>query len=385
VAPFGSPVVIDWDGMVVLFSTLHDAGFRVVGPTVRNGAIVLDELASPDDLPVGVRDVQESGTYRLDDRQDGAAFGHTVGPQSWRRFLTPPRELLWSATRSGGTLSFDAATSERNSGGEDRYAFVGVRACDLRAIAIEDLVFSKGADPDPRYASRRASAFIIAVNCAEPGGTCFCTSMGTGPRAGDGFDLCLTEIVRGHHRFVVDTGSESGAELIASVPHRPAEPADTEEAESLVQEATTRMGRRLEADGLRDLLAATLEHPRWDDVAERCLSCANCTLVCPTCFCSTVEDATDLTGDRTERWRRWDSCFTAEFSYLHGGSVRSSTRARYRQWLTHKLGTWHDQFGTSGCVGCGRCITWCPVGIDLTMEVAALRVEPTLAGQEDTR
>jgi ferredoxin len=86
-----------------------------------------------------------------------------------------------------------------------------------------------------------------------------------------------------------------------------------------------------------------------------------------------VTDTTDLTGAVSERTRVWDSCFTASFSYVHGGSVRATIRSRYRQWLTHKLATWFDQFGTSGCVGCGRCITWCPVGIDITEEAAAIR------------
>ncbi|MBF0393567.1 MAG: 4Fe-4S dicluster domain-containing protein, partial [Alphaproteobacteria bacterium] len=115
------------------------------------------------------------------------------------------------------------------------------------------------------------------------------------------------------------------------------------------------------------------EHPRWDEVAKRCLTCGNCTMVCPTCFCTTVDDVTDLGGTRTERVRSWDSCFTLDFSYIHGGSVRNEGSSRYRQWITHKLSSWHDQFGSSGCVGCGRCITWCPVGIDITEEVGAIR------------
>jgi hypothetical protein len=94
-------------------------------------------------------------------------------------------------------------------------------------------------------------------------------------------------------------------------------------------------------------------------------------LVCPTCFCSTVEDTTDLSGEVATRTRVWDSCFTLGHSYIHGGSVRPTTATRYRQWLTHKLDTWWDQFGTSGCVGCGRCTTWCPAEIDLLAEVPA--------------
>src|SRR6185295_19043097 len=132
-------------------------------------------------------------------------------------------------------------------------------------------------------------------------------------------------------------------------------------------------GRRMDTADIKELLYRNQEHPRWDDVADRCLGCANCTLACPTCFCGSVEDVSDLSGDTAERWRRWDSCFTLDHSYLHGGSVRASIRSRYRQWLTHKVASWIDQFGTSGCVGCGRCITWCPVGIDITEEVAAIR------------
>ncbi len=132
----------------------------------------------------------------------------------------------------------------------------------------------------------------------------------------------------------------------------------------------------MDTENLRDLLLSNLEHPRWDDVAQRCLSCTNCTMVCPTCFCASVSEVSDLTGDQVQRVRQWESCFNIDFSYTAGGTVRGDTRSRYRQWLTHKLASWHDQFETSGCVGCGRCITWCPVGIDLTEEVAAIRDQP---------
>jgi Fe-S-cluster-containing hydrogenase component 2 len=139
----------------------------------------------------------------------------------------------------------------------------------------------------------------------------------------------------------------------------------------------------MDTRGIKELLYRNYEHPRWDNVATRCLTCANCTMVCPTCFCTTVEDVTDLSGDHAERWRKWDSCFTMDFSYIHGGSVRATPKSRYRQWLTHKLATWFDQFGSSGCVGCGRCITWCPVAIDLTEEVRAIRDSET-AGRPNT-
>ena len=133
--------------------------------------------------------------------------------------------------------------------------------------------------------------------------------------------------------------------------------------------------RPMPAAGVHVLLLRNLAHPRWKDVARRCLTCGNCTMVCPTCFCTTVEDASDLSGQRVSRSQRWDSCFDLQFTNLHGGSIRSSTQSRYRQWISHKLSTWHDQFGGSGCVGCGRCIVWCPVGIDITAEAMALHDE----------
>jgi ferredoxin len=217
---------------------------------------------------------------------------------------------------------------------------------------------------------------IVAVNCTEPGETCFCTSMGTGPEAGPGYDLALTELVSGdRHAFLVDVGTAAGASVLAGVPLTPAGAAVTDRARSAVADASQQMGRTMPAAGLRELMAESADAARWDDVASRCLTCGNCTLACPTCFCTTVEDLTDLTGDHVERWQHWASCFDLDFSYLHGGPVRASASSRYRQWLTHKLGTWHDQFGSSGCVGCGRCIVWCPVGIDITEEVAALEAE----------
>ena len=161
--------------------------------------------------------------------------------------------------------------------------------------------------------------------------------------------------------------------MLRRVSHREADSGERAAADVVVARAAQRMGRELQIDGLHDLLLRNLEHPRWDEVAARCLACGNCTMVCPTCFCTSVDDITDLSGDSAERVRRWDSCFTMMFSHLHGGSVRTSARSRYRQWLTHKLAAWIDQFGSSGCVGCGRCITWCPAGIDLTEEVRAVR------------
>jgi ferredoxin len=369
------PRLIGAEGLGDLFQVLVAEGYRVIGPAVQDGAIVLRELSSAAELPSGWGVRLEPGGYRLRRRDDAAAFGHSAGPQSWKRFLHPPRERLWSATRTPD--GFEVSDDDPEP---PRYAFLGVRPCDLRAIAIQDRVLGQ---PGSRYAQRRAGAFIIAVNCTEPGQTCFCTSMGTGPGADGGYDLALTELAddRGH-RFVVDVGSDRGAGIFGRVRSEPAGEAAAGQARSAVQAAADRMGRQMQAGGLRELMADSHQAARWDDVAARCLTCGNCTMTCPTCFCTSVEDTTDLTGEHAERWEHWASCFDVDFSYLHGGSVRTSAKSRYRQWLTHKLGTWHDQFGSSGCVGCGRCIVWCPVGIDLTEEVRALRAERDEAENE---
>ncbi len=352
-----------------LFDVLSTSGYQIIGPTIRDGAIVFDEVGSVDDLPAGWTDIQERGIYRLAKRDDQALFGYNVGPHSWKKFLFPPRTRLWQARREGETVAVNNEAPE-----PAKMAFIGVRSCDLHAIAVQDRVFIQPDLINISYQARRKGSFIVAVNCGQAGGTCFCVSMNTGPKATAGFDLALTEILEGErHYFVLESGSEAGQVVLDQIPHSAAGSAEQAAAEKTVNTAASLMGRQMDTVGIKDLLYRNYRSPRWDNVASRCLTCANCTMVCPTCFCSTVEDVTDLKGDHAERWQRWDSCFTMDFSYIHGGSVRASTRARYRQWMTHKLATWIDQFGTSGCVGCGRCITWCPAAIDITEEVRAIR------------
>jgi len=365
----GEYAVMSREQLASLLALLREDGFRLVGPTVREGAIVYGEIAGAEDLPAGWTDWQEAGKYRLERRHDEALFGYAVGPHSWKAYFFVPQLRLWRARRRDSGFEIEMETRD-----PPRLALIGARGCDLHAIAMQDRIFAAGAHVDADYAARRRDVFVVAVNCAEAGGTCFCASMGTGPRAERGFDLALTELIdAGGHRFLAEVGSPEGAAVLARAGHAPAPEEDRRAAAAIVEGTARSMGRTLATGGIKELLYCNLEHPRWDDVAGRCLGCANCTLVCPTCFCSSIEDVTDLAGEHAERVRRWDSCFTLGHSRLHEGSVRTSLRARYRQWLTHKLATWIDQFGGSGCVGCGRCITWCPVGIDLTEEAAAIR------------
>jgi sulfhydrogenase subunit beta (sulfur reductase) len=365
----GDKAVIEREHLQQLLDVLRKKGYRVLGPTVRDRAIVYDEVSSLNDLPAGWTDEQNAGTYRLKKRADNALFGYVMGPHSWKRFLLEPEVRLWQAKR--GEIGLQPANRCNEM---PRLAFVGARSCELHAIAVQDKIFATGENVEQSYKSRRENLLVIAVNCVQAGGTCFCTSMKTGPKATFGFDLALTEIVSPDSPyFLLEIGTEIGATVLSEVQHRVASEEEKTVAEEAVEKCSNEMGRTLNTDGIKELLYRNYENPRWEDVASRCLTCGNCTMVCPTCFCTTVEDYTDLSGQTAERRRRMDVCFTMDFSYIHGGSIRYSPRARYRQWMTHKLAAWIDQFGVSGCVGCGRCITWCPVAIDITEEARAIR------------
>ncbi len=360
---------IDQENLQHLFTTLQKRGYETVGPTLADEAIVYDTIASVEDLPVGWTDEVGPGKYRVANGGGLSSFGYTLSPQSWKRFLYPPTRKLFSAKKNGKSFEL---TQEND--GEKKHAFIGVRPCELSAILIQDRVFSSGEYHDDNYLALRRNAFIVAVNCSQAGDNCFCVSMKTGPAAKDGYDIALTEVVDGdNHYYVAASGTEKGREILTEIGAATASGNEIAEAENVVRRTTAEIGKSLDTRGLPKLLAENLEHARWDDVAKRCLTCGNCTMVCPTCFCSTVEDTTDLSGQTAGRSRRWDSCFTMDFAKVSGGNFRTSAKSRYRQWLTHKLSSWVEQFGISGCVGCGRCITWCPVGIDLTAEVKAIR------------
>jgi ferredoxin len=369
--------ILDIQQFDTLLSTLHKRGYVTIGPVVRDGAIVLEEVRTLNDFPVGWHDTHKPGSYALTRGQDDEVFGYVLGPQSWKKYLTPPRTKLFTARRDGKSFVVETGNDmQRRS-----YAFVGVRPCELNAIAIHDKVFRDGAFADTTYTANRESAFLVVVNCTRGGETCFCTSMNTGPKATEGFDLLLTEVcLDGVHHFVVEAGSERGRSLLSDMQCKEATNEEIDRATRLLARTAENMTTTLDTTGIVEMLAGNFEHPEWDDVGKRCLACANCTMVCPTCFCSTVEDITDLAGDRAERWRRWDSCFTSDFTKIAGGNIRMSTRTRYRQWMMHKLSYWQGQFDVLGCVGCGRCITWCPAGIDITREARVIRetiLQPT--------
>lgn len=370
-SPDGAQLFLPHAALAALVQELRGHGYTVIGRVLREGVACLMPIESASELVQGLRDEQDGGTYRLVPGDPGLLFEHVVGPDGPKQYLFPPSQELLSFHVQGESFALDAAPPAPR-----KMAFLGIRPCELAAIRVQDRVFGLE-DPRPMrcesevfYAESRRQSVTIVANCVRPGGTCFCVSMGTGPQAIEGFDLAMTELRDG---FVISVGSQTGAGLLAGLPVREPSNTELELAELKMKQAREHMGRTLQTEGLPDLLRQTIEHPYWDEVASRCLSCGNCTMVCPTCFCSTVQDWTDLKVAQATRRRQWESCFTHQFSYLTAGPVRHTIRGRYRHWMRHKLGTWHEQFGCSGCVGCGRCITWCPVGIDLTREAARLR------------
>lgn len=346
-----------------LIDALQATGRRVIGPTVRDGAIVYDEIQSAAELPAGLRDEQSAGIYRLVARTDGRVFGYTVGPTPWKRFTFPPELAITTAHRTG-VVDFEQPPIE-----VPQLAFLGVRACEIAALGMQDRVFLGGQFTDEDFRARRKAALIVAVQCTTSSSTCFCSSMGTGPEVRAGFDVLMTEIDEG---FVIEAGSPAGAAIVAQLPTRRPTHAETGAAVDSVEAVRTEIGELLPIAGIDERLKHQLDNPRWGVVAERCVECGSCTMSCPTCFCTSVTEHSDMEGRVSTTERLWDSCFDVAFAKVAGGDFRARPRDRYRQWLTHKFSSWMDQFGTFGCVGCGRCITWCPVHIDVREELLAI-------------
>jgi sulfhydrogenase subunit beta (sulfur reductase) len=363
----GSCVALPKPELDGLLEDLRQNGFQTVGPRLRDEGIVYAQIETLSDLPRGIQTTQKPASYRMTQTGQNRFFDFIPGSQSWKQILFPARTPLFNAHKDDGKWVI-----EQDTEAQPHFALIGVRPCELAAIEIQDRVFMRSDFSDPVYRKRREGLFLLAVNCLHPNETCFCTSMGSGPAHKAGFDLCLTEL---DDVFLVQVGSELGRSLLVKRSFELASAFIQKNAADALEMATSLITRKLDTDGLPGLLMERLDSDRWTDISKRCLSCANCTQVCPTCFCWDATDLPDLSGKSARRERVWDSCFNLQYSYMAGGNTRPTIRSRYRQWLTHKLSSWKEQFGVLGCVGCGRCITWCPAGIDLTVEIPALREE----------
>jgi len=347
-----------------LLDILRTRGYECIGPVARDGVIQYLPLTKISQLPQGLQDQQAPGKYRLVQQGHERLFAWANGSQGIKPFVFASKEVLWRCAQEGkGNLKFEDAKPRPH-----KIAIIGARACDIAALYIQDKHFLQDQYQDPYYAARRQGLAIVAVNCSHSADTCFCASTGDGPEVTYGFDISLSELDDG---YLVEARSQFGGHLLQQLPTQPATDSQLNQAREQLHTAAKQQ-RALPSRNLYQTLFARLEHKHWQQIEERCLACGNCTSVCPTCFCHAQTESPSIDGLHSEHRRHWDSCFNAGHSYIHGITIRATTAQRYRQWLTHKLGSWHEQYGRSGCVGCGRCISWCPVGIDITEEVAQI-------------
>lgn len=358
----------DRTGLQRLFDELLHRGYELQGPRICADAVRLARLEKTEDLPEGWEDEQDSGKYQLQKTGRKTLFGVVHGPASAKPHFFPPVIGLWRARKTGATVTLIPEPLPTQ-----KTALVGIRPCDLHAVEIQDKVFMNPVYPDPDYSARRKNTLIVVAQCTRCQPTCFCTFMGGDTRATSGFDIALTEIEGEPVRYLFEAGSDIGAEVLSKCKLEQADTPEVEEADGLCSAAAETQLRGIDTEDIQEALYQNHDHPEWQRVAKRCFACTSCTQVCPTCFCHTPRDESSLDAISSQRTRVWDSCFEEDFSYIHGGSVRRSLASRYRQWLTHKLASWQEQFGTLGCVGCGRCITWCPARIDLRDEVETIR------------
>ena len=348
-----------------LIDVLQHAGYTCIGPQIHEHAIHYDVFTHVSLLPQGMSEEQQPGSYRLKSGNHNRYFAWANGPQGLKPFVFKPREALWQSVRQEDNgIQFNEQLPE-----EQKLAIIGTRPCDIAALYIHDKHFLQHGYRDPYYLAHRQDLLLVVVNCTHPAKTCFCASTGDGPSANYGYDLAFTELDDG---FVVYAHTDKGIMITEQLALKEASDKQLASANTAIEQAAVKQTRNLPSKNLQQVFSENLEHSRWDDIANRCLSCGNCTAVCPTCFCHSEVDEQALDGSHSTHFRQWGSCFTQVHSYIHGMTIRSETSLRYRQWMTHKLGTWHEQFGRSGCVGCGRCITWCPVGIDITEEAAII-------------
>jgi len=346
-----------------LIRNLQRQGYTVVGPSIVDGVVRLRELRGPGDLASGVVDFHAPGSYAVGGERSLLVFSSINGPDSPKEYFHPAEvELSKLVDRGNGIERISSFHSEK------KYAFFGLRPCDLKGVEVMDRTMLVPGFEDPVYSALRKGSLFVVVNCTRAGENCFCASMGTGPEAESGYDVAITELP---DKLLVDVPARNIG-LFEGINLSPATEDDLREGEERVRQVREQTGRRFTPRNPAKSMYEAIDSPLWGKVAERCLACGNCTMVCPTCFCNTIIDKTDLKDGSVSRVRTWDSCLSKDFVYSAGGNPRQQRTARYRQFVMHKFAYWPDEFGTYGCVGCGRCITWCPVGIDITETVSGV-------------
>jgi len=345
-----------------LFDTLLDQGFDLNGPAVKNNSIQYVPINLTEQLPWGVQDKQDLSIHELKVVDDSKCFQWSNGASSAKSHLFKQDVTLWKVLKDEDTQKLEFVQEKIKA---KPVALFGLKSCDLEAIKIQDKTLLHGKFVDDIYQNYRKNLFAIGVNCVYASSNCFCKSLNTGPEIKtDVAELILTEIKDG---FLVEYISERAKGILAVDEWVDVSPGMVSEAKTLKNQANDQH----KSIPLAEIRSANMHRGSkdadlWNSFMGDCTSCGTCTQVCPTCFCHKTEELPSFDEDESEHIRMWDSCFNESHGYTNGINHRPDLLSRYQMWMMHKFSEWQRQFGVSGCVGCGRCMSWCPVGIDVT-------------------
>ena len=322
---------------------------------------------------------KKSSLYLPVDKDNGAVFEKWVEGthlsdalntvRSAKDFFFPQTENLMEFKTSGKEIEVIDTRDEH----EDFVVF-GVRGCDVKSFEILDRVFLS--EPvDSFYANRRSHGIIVSMACTRPSETCFCSTFGIDP-ANPGADVsCWKTDTEIFFEANTDKGNKL-MELIADL----TEEADNSAVEAQKEKIASIM-KKLPLSGLTadkfggGKTSEFFNAPQWKTLSQSCLGCGTCTFVCPTCQCYDIRDF--KTNDGVIRFRCWDSCMYSDFTKMAHGNIRNSQLERFRQRFMHKLVYYpENNDGIFGCVGCGRCLSKCPISMNI------VKVMKTLGGKD---
>ena len=288
--------------------------------------------------------------------------GDGVPELEYANTSVPPKNAVFPQTET--MLQFEIGKMDHQvaAGEEKDRVLLGVRPCDARAMVIVDKLFAWDVD-DPYYMEKREKSTVVGLACNEPCANCFCTSVGGGPASTEGLDVLLTGL---EESYLVQPLTEKGEVLCKSVSDvlEQATDEDIQTAEKVHDEAKKAVVRQIDTGGIPENLPGLWENELWQKVSKSCLGCGICTFLCPTCHCFDMQD--EIEGFDGRRCRTWDSCMFSEYTmHASGHNTRPTRRERTRNRINHKYSYFVDKFDVIACVGCGRCISLCPVNIDI--------------------
>ena len=348
---YGEVFVGDLDDLKVVFKLLRDFfdNVKFYGYKYHNGKVVFGEISGVDEIPLAVSDIQKPGFYRV---LPGYRFRHShCSPKD---FLLPPEHRVL-------TVSQNYEVVEDIESMDSDIVFFGIKSCDRKAIDILDrILYNK----HPVYTRRRDSVKIIVVEeCLEPGETCFCSAVNAGPTISKGFDIAYARLDQ--NTVLFKYGSSVGEKMLRSIGLRKAGKDTIKVYLDMVEKAVSITKSRIpDVKSIQGILREVAsDRDLWEEVSSRCVGCGNCNYVCPTCFCTEIDDR--VGNGFSTRVGIWIGCLTYTYGLVAGGHFRRELFTRYRHFVLHKFLFYPKQVEDIGCVGCGRCITWCPLGIDL--------------------